>query len=70
MIATEEFTDPTRPNGFASNPQALQRGGFALRAVRGRQTRGLLERLAQAECNRFWQAEIAAKEREMAGGEQ
>lgn len=49
--------------GFLANPQALRRGGAAIQAARGRQWRGLLERLAQAETQRFWQAEIAAKSR-------
>lgn len=50
--------------GFLANPQALQRGGPALQALRrgGAAVQGgLLERLAQAETNRFWRAEIAAK---------
>jgi hypothetical protein len=70
MMMTEESTHRTRLNDFISNPQALRRGGYALRATRRRQTRGLLEHLAQAECNRFWQAEIAAKEKEFSRGEQ
>jgi hypothetical protein len=32
--------------GFLANPAALKRGGAAIRAARGRQRRGLLERLA------------------------
>jgi hypothetical protein len=47
--------------GFLANPAALERGGIAIRAARGQQRRGLLERLAQAEANRLLHAEIAAR---------
>jgi len=53
---TDEFA------GFLANPNARRRGGKATRAVRGRQRRGLLERLAQMEINRRWRAEIARRE--------
>jgi len=57
--------------GFVANPQALQRGGRAVRALwRHGSAVGitrliprweLLERMAQVEVNRFLRAEIAAK---------
>jgi hypothetical protein len=50
--------------GFVANPAAYQRGGAATQAVRGHQGRGLLQRMADAEVNRFWRAEIAVRESE------
>jgi hypothetical protein len=47
--------------GFIANPRALRRGGAAVSAARSQKRRGLLERMAQAEVNRHWRAEIAAK---------
>ncbi len=47
--------------GFVANPRALRRGGAAVSAARSQKRRGLLERMAQAEVNRHWRAEIAAK---------
>jgi hypothetical protein len=50
--------------GFVANPAAYRRGGAATQAVRGHQSRGLLQRIADAEVNRFWRAEIAVREGE------
>jgi hypothetical protein len=50
--------------GFVANPAAFRRGGAATQAVRGHQGRGLLQRMADAEVNRFWRAEIAVRETE------
>jgi len=57
--------------GFVANPQALQRGDLAVRALRRQSTAigitgliprwELLERMAQVEINRFLRAEITAK---------
>lgn len=57
--------------GFVANPQALQRGGPAVRALRRQGTTAgitelvprweLLERMAHVEVNRFLRAEITAK---------
>jgi hypothetical protein len=47
--------------GFIANPRALRRGGAAVSMARCQKRRGLLERIAQAEVNRYWRAEIAAK---------
>ncbi len=47
--------------GFIANPSALRRGGAAVSAARSQKRRGLLERIAQAEVNRYWREEIAAK---------
>jgi hypothetical protein len=44
--------------GFIANPRALRRGGAAVSAARSQKRRGLLERIAQAEVNRYWRAEI------------
>jgi len=46
---------------FLANPAAQQRGGEAVLAARGRKCQGLLEKMAQAEVNRFLRAEIAVK---------
>jgi len=58
-IATtaDEFT------GFVANPTASQRGGTAVQVARGAVRYALLERMAQAEVNRFLRAEIAGKHR-------
>jgi hypothetical protein len=52
---TDEF------GGFLANPQARKRGSRATRALRGHQTRGLLERMAQAEVNRRLRVELARR---------
>jgi hypothetical protein len=54
-IAGDEFV------GFLANPDAGQRGGMAIRASRPKARRGLMEKTAQAEANRFLRAEIAGK---------
>jgi len=48
--------------GFLANPAALKRGGRAVRMARGRQRRGLLERLAQAEANRALRREVTRRQ--------
>jgi hypothetical protein len=45
-----------------ANPAALKRGGAAVQAVRNQKCRGLLRWMAEAEVNRFWRAELAARE--------
>jgi hypothetical protein len=55
MGQDQDFSD------FVANPRALKRGGAAVQASRSRKRRGLLERLAQAEINQTWRAEITAK---------
>ena len=52
---TDEFKD------FLANPAAKKRGGRATHAARSQQRRGLLERIAQAEVNRYLRAEIARR---------
>ena len=47
--------------GFLANPAALKRGGTVIQAARGQKRRGLLDRLAQAEANRFLRAEMVAR---------
>ena len=47
--------------GFLANCAAQRRGGTAVLAARGQKRQGLLERMAQAEVNRFLRAEIASK---------
>lgn len=57
--------------GFLANPDARQRGGAAVQALRcggstvqttrNRHRWGLLKRLAHAEINRFWRVEIAVR---------
>lgn len=44
--------------GFIANPSALRRAGAAVSAARSQKRRGLLERIAQAEVNRYWRAKI------------
>lgn len=48
--------------GFLVNPAALTRGGAATKAIRNQRRGALLDRMAQLEVNRFWRAEIAARE--------
>ncbi|MEJ2556772.1 MAG: hypothetical protein P8186_11205 [Anaerolineae bacterium] len=48
--------------GFLANPSALKRGGVAIQAARGQLLRGLLERMAGVEVNRFLRAEIRDRE--------
>ena len=48
--------------GFLANPAALTRGGPATQVARRQTLRGLLDRMAQAEVNRFWRVEIAIRE--------
>jgi hypothetical protein len=48
--------------GFLANPAALKRGGVATQAARVQPIRGLLERIAGVEVNRFLRAEIRARE--------
>ena len=48
--------------GFLANPAALTRGGVATQVARRQTLQGLLDRMAQAEVNRFWRVEIAARE--------
>jgi len=49
--------------GFLANPDASHRGGIAVRASRSRLRRGPMEKMAQAEANRFLRAEIADRRR-------
>jgi hypothetical protein len=65
LETTPAVTDPLDEfAGFVANPAAFRRGGAATQAVRGHQGRGLLQRMADAEVNRFWRAEIAVRETE------
>jgi hypothetical protein len=53
---------PDKFGGFVANPAALKRGGAAVQAVRNQKCRGLLRWMAEAEVNRFWRHELAARE--------
>jgi len=53
--AADEFS------GFLANPAAGRRGGVAVRTARRKMRQGLLERMAQAEVNRFLQSEVTRK---------
>jgi len=48
--------------GFLANPDAGHRGGMAVQASRAKLRRGLVEKMAQAEVNRFLRTEIAGRD--------
>jgi hypothetical protein len=54
-IAGDEFV------GFLANPDASHRGGMAVRASRAKLRRGLVEKMAQVEVNRFFRSEITGR---------
>ena len=48
--------------GFLANPDASHRGGMVVQASRAKLRCGLVEKMAQAEVNRFLRTEIAGRD--------